>query len=142
MYARVWKLSVLPDKVEQFATACRAVGALNRKHAGFRGLVVLRGGRRDAPSSTVVSVWDSLEALRNSETESFHGAVARALACCKPGAELQEDDVLVCDFTPAGAPSRKAAAGARSAAANPVGTKSGKTRRPKIQRAKPRRMKK
>ena len=98
MYARVWKLSVLPDKVEQFTAACRSVGALNRKRAGFRGLVILRGGQRDAPESTVVSVWDSLEALRASESAAFQKAVARALRCCKRGSTLSEEEILIWEF--------------------------------------------
>ena len=98
MYARVWRFSVFPEKVEQFAAACRSVGAINWKRAGFRGLVVLRGGPRDTPESTVVSAWDSLEGLRASEGDAFQQAVARALACCKPGAVLREEDVLICEF--------------------------------------------
>jgi len=98
MYARVWRFAVLPEKVEQFANACRSVGALNRKRAGNRGLIVLRGGQRDNPDSTVVSIWDSLEDLRASESDAFQKAVARAVACCKPGAVLREEEILICEF--------------------------------------------
>jgi heme-degrading monooxygenase HmoA len=98
MYARVWRLAVLPEMVEQFAAACRSVGTMNRKRAGWRGLTVLRGGQRDNPESTVVSLWDSLEELRASEGQAFQKAVARALACCKEGGELREEEVLVCEF--------------------------------------------
>ena len=104
MYARVWRFIVLPEKVEQFAAACRSVGAINWKRAGFRGLVVSRGGQRDSPDSTVVSVWDSLEALRASESDAFQKAVARAVACCKPGAVLREEEILICEFA---SPSKK-----------------------------------
>jgi heme-degrading monooxygenase HmoA len=104
MYARVWRFSVLPDRIEPFAAACRSVGEINQKRPGYRGLMVLRGGLRDNPQSTVVSVWDSLEALRASESDVFQKAVARALACCKPGAALQEEDVLICDFAAAEKP--------------------------------------
>jgi len=71
---------------------------MNRKRAGFRGLVVLRGGQRDAPEATVVSVWESLEALRASESDAFQKAVARALACCKGRAVLQEEEILIWEF--------------------------------------------
>jgi len=98
MYARVWRFTVLPEKVEQFARACRSVGALNRKRAGFRGLVVSRGGQRDSPESTVVSVWDSLEDLRASENDAFQKAVARAMACCKDGAVMREEEILIWEF--------------------------------------------
>jgi heme-degrading monooxygenase HmoA len=111
MYARVWKFNVLSEKVEEFGSACRAVGAVNRKRAEFRGFIVVRGGSLDNPECTVVSVWDSLEALRASEGEAFQKAVARALACCRPGAALQEEDVLICDFSPARAPKVRTAKG-------------------------------
>ena len=104
MYARVWKFDVLPERIEQFAAGCRSVLSLNRRRAGFRGLVVLRGGPRDAPESTVVSGWDSLEHLRASESGSFQKAVARVLTCCKRGAVLCEEEILVWDFT---APKKK-----------------------------------
>jgi len=98
MYARIWKFSVFTEKIEQYARGCRSVLALNRKRPGFSGLVVLRGGPRDAPESTVVSVWDSLEALRASESDSFQKAVSRVLACCKRDAVLREEEVLICEF--------------------------------------------
>jgi heme-degrading monooxygenase HmoA len=109
MYARVWKFNVLSDKVEEFGAACRAVGAINRKRPEFRGFVVVRGGSRDAPECTVVSVWDSLEALRASEGEAFQKSLARVMACCQPGTVLQEEDVLICDFGPARAAKGKPA---------------------------------
>jgi len=104
MYARVWSFNLFPERVEQFAAGCRSVGALNRKRAGFRGMVVLRGGQRDTPESTVVSVWDSLEDLRASESDAFQKALARVLACCKRGAVMREEEILICEFS---APKKK-----------------------------------
>jgi len=98
MYARVWKFNLFPERVEQYAKGCRSVLALNRKRAGFCGLVVLRGGVRDAPESTVVSVWDSLEDLRASESDAFQRAVAKVMACCKRGAVMREEEILVWEF--------------------------------------------
>jgi heme-degrading monooxygenase HmoA len=113
MYARVWKFSVFPERVEQFAAACQSVLTLLQKRAGFRALVVVRGGRQDAPESTVVSAWDSLEALRASESGAFQRAVARVLACCKRGAVMREEEVLVCAFAP---PKKKRGRASRGAA--------------------------
>lgn len=98
MYARVWKFNLFPDKVEQFETGCRSVLALNRKRPGCRGLVVLQGGLRDVPEATVVSLWDSLEDLRASESEAFQQAVAKVMVCCKSGAVLREEEVLICEL--------------------------------------------
>jgi|SRR3990170_2232692 len=98
MYARVWKFSVFPERVEQFRAACKSVLGILRKRVGFRALVVVRGGPRDTPESMVVSAWDSLEALRASENDAFQRAVARVLACCKRDAVMREEEVLVCEF--------------------------------------------
>ena len=98
MYARVWKFSVFPEKVEQFRAACKSVLGILRKRTGFSALVVTRGGLRDSPEATVVSAWDSLEALRASESDSFQKAVAKVLACCKRDAVLREEEVLICEF--------------------------------------------
>ena len=95
MYARVWKIAILPENVPQFAAACRSVGVLNSSRKGYRGLLVLRGGPLDNQDATIVSLWDSLEALRASESEKFQSAVAQALACCQPGAVLREEEILV-----------------------------------------------
>ena len=100
MYARVWKFYVLPEKIEEFAAACRAVGTVNRARREFRGFVVVRGGTLDSPECTVVSVWDSLEALRASESGAFQKGIVRVLDCCTSGAALQEEDVLICEFGP------------------------------------------
>jgi heme-degrading monooxygenase HmoA len=98
MYARVWKISVLPENVPPFASSCRSVGVLNSSKEGYCGLLVLRGGPLDSPDATVVSLWDSLEALRASESDQFQSAVAQALACCQPGVVLREEEVLVWEF--------------------------------------------
>jgi heme-degrading monooxygenase HmoA len=95
MYARVWKISVLPENVERFAAACRSVGVVNSRKKGYRGLLILRGGSLDSPEATVVSLWESLGALRASESEAFQKAVAGALACCEPGTVLREEKILL-----------------------------------------------
>jgi heme-degrading monooxygenase HmoA len=104
MYARVWRMSVLPENVEQFAADCRSGGVVNHGQPGYRGLLVLRGGPLDSPDATVVSLWDSLEALRASESDAFQKAVAGVLARCKPGAMLREEEILTWEMP---APSKK-----------------------------------
>lgn len=95
MYARVWKIRVLPENVERFISACRPAAAANNEREGYRGLLILRGGPLDNPEATVVSLWESLEALRASESDTFQEAVAEALACCEPGAVLREEEILL-----------------------------------------------
>jgi heme-degrading monooxygenase HmoA len=100
MYARVWRVSMLPENVERFASACRSVSVLNKKKVGYRGLCVLRGGPLDHPEVTVVSLWESLSALRASESEVFQKAVAEALGYSLPGAGLREEQILVWEAMP------------------------------------------
>jgi heme-degrading monooxygenase HmoA len=95
MYARVWRMSVVPESFERFTAACRSVGVMNTRKRGYRGLLILRGGPLDSPDATVVSLWDSLEALRASESDVFQKAVAKALACCLPGAALREEAIVL-----------------------------------------------
>jgi heme-degrading monooxygenase HmoA len=100
MYARVWRIGLLPENIERFGSACRSVGVVNKKTAGYRGLLILRGGPLDSPEATVVSLWESLAALRASESDAFQKAVAGALACSKPGAALREEEILLWEIRP------------------------------------------
>jgi heme-degrading monooxygenase HmoA len=99
MYARVWKLVVLPGKDEEFAEAVNSVMPVYRHQSGFHSLLVLRGGPAERPETTLVSAWESLDALRNSETTSaFQQAVVRILSCCEPHPSMREEQVLVSEF--------------------------------------------
>src|ERR1700674_1810561 len=75
MYARVWKFNILPGKGEEFAAAINSFIRLRRRQAGFRGVLVLRGGPGEKLEATGLSAWDSLEALRNSETSAYQEAL-------------------------------------------------------------------
>jgi heme-degrading monooxygenase HmoA len=98
MHARVWKFVILPGKVEEFAAACKSAIAILRGQPGFRSLLVLRSGLGDMLEATVVSVWDSLVALRNSETSAFQKAIANVLTLCEPRPSMREEEVLVSEF--------------------------------------------
>jgi heme-degrading monooxygenase HmoA len=98
MYARVWKLGILPEKVEEFAAAINSGIPILRRQAGFRGLLVLRGGPEEKLEATVVSVWDSLVALRDSETSAFQQALATVLTFCERRPFMREEEVLVSEF--------------------------------------------
>ena len=98
MYARVWRVGILPGKAEEFAAVVNSTILIVRRLAGFRGVLVLRGGPGEKLEATVVSAWDSLEALRNSETSAFQEAVARMLSCCEHRAFMREEEVLVSEF--------------------------------------------
>lgn len=95
MYARVWKAVILPEKVEEYTAAVRAVIPILRRRTGFRSLVLLRGSPGDGLEATVVSVWESLVALRDSETPEFARAVAHVLSFCESHPSMREEEVLL-----------------------------------------------
>ncbi len=98
MYARVWKFNILPGKVEAFAAVVNSFLPILRRQAGFRGMLMLRGGPGERLEVTGVSAWDSLEALRNSETSAFQETLARALSFCEQRVFMREEEVLVSEF--------------------------------------------
>jgi heme-degrading monooxygenase HmoA len=98
MYARVWKLGILPGKVEEFAAAINSGISILRQQAGFCGCLVLRGGPEEKLEATIVSVWDSLVTLRDSETSAFQQMLARVLSHCERHPFMREEEVLVSEF--------------------------------------------
>ena len=98
MYARVWKFVILPGKVEEFVAVSNSLMPIYRRQAGFRGFLVLRSGPGEKLETTVVSAWESLVALRNSETGTFQQALAHALTLCEPHPFMREEEVLVSEF--------------------------------------------
>jgi heme-degrading monooxygenase HmoA len=95
MYARVWKAGILPGKVEEFTTATKAAIPILNRQSGFRNLLVLRSGPGEMLEATVISVWDSLVDLRNSETSAFQRVVAHVLTLCEPHPSMREEEVLL-----------------------------------------------
>jgi len=98
MYARVWRLVVLPQKGEEFAAAVASALPILRKQPGFRSCLVLRGGPGEKLEATVVSTWDSLVALRDSETPAFQKALVHVLSFCEHRPFMREEEVLVSEF--------------------------------------------
>jgi heme-degrading monooxygenase HmoA len=98
MYARVWRVGILPGKIEEFAGAANDMMPILRGQPGFRGCVVTRSGPGEGLEATVVSVWDSIDALRNSENTAFQLALANFLSLCERRPIMREEEVLVSEF--------------------------------------------
>jgi len=99
MYARVWKLGILPGKVEEFTATAKAGMEILRPQAGFRGLLVLRSGPGEGLEATLVSMWASIEALRNSETTpAYQQALVHFLSLCERHPSMREEEVMVSEF--------------------------------------------
>jgi len=103
MYARVWKLTILPEQVEKFILAAHDMMPLLRRQPGFRGCLVLRSGPGEL-EATVVSTWASIDALRESETPLFQQALAGFLSNCEHHPFMREEEVVISEFVTAADP--------------------------------------
>ena len=104
MYARVWKLGILPGKVEEFTAATKAAIAIFNRQPGFRSLLALRSGPDEMLEATIISVWDSLVNLRNSETSAYGRVVAHVLTLCEPRPSMREEEVLLSEIASPASP--------------------------------------
>ncbi len=98
MHARVTQFQLLPGRLQDFALALDSLVPLLREQAGFRSLIVLRGEPTPGapPQATVISLWDSLEALRASEENLyFYRAMARVIEFSDGFPAIYEHKVLV-----------------------------------------------
>jgi heme-degrading monooxygenase HmoA len=103
MYARVWKANILSGKAEGFAASVNSIRPLLRRQPGFCGLLVLRTGPGEELEATVISIWSSIDDLRNSETPAFQQAVVNILSYCERRPVMREEEVVLTEF-PSGDP--------------------------------------
>jgi heme-degrading monooxygenase HmoA len=98
MYARVWRVVILPGKMVEFLATTNAMLPILRRQRGFGGLFVLRSGPGERLEVTVVSMWASLEALQDSETPTFRQEVVKFLALCEHRPAMREEEVIMNEF--------------------------------------------
>ncbi len=101
MHARVTQLRILPGKLNEFRRAVDSLMPMARKQAGMRALVVLRTPEPGIEGVTVVSVWDSVEAMRASEKNLyFYQALARTKLVTDGIPMIREHEVLAAHLSP------------------------------------------
>jgi hypothetical protein len=71
MHARVWRIHMLPGKTEEFKAALMALSEQASRQHGYRGFLLLGPAGPDAPDTTIIALWESLDALRESERNLF-----------------------------------------------------------------------
>ena len=103
MYARVWRVVILPGKMEDVLAIINEMMPILRRQPGFCGLLVLRSGPGERLEVTIVSMWTSLEALQDSETPTFRDEVVKFLALCEHRPAMREEEVMMSEF-PSGDP--------------------------------------
>jgi heme-degrading monooxygenase HmoA len=72
---------------------------LMRERKGFQALLVLRVEKSNPPDVRVMTIWETQQALHESENcVYFYQALARALAFAKGFPVLHEEEVVLYDF--------------------------------------------
>jgi heme-degrading monooxygenase HmoA len=99
MYARVSQYRVKPGKYDEFVDALDTAIPLMREQKGFLALLVLRVEGSNPPDVRVMTIWDSQQALQQSENNiSFYQAVSRALVLAEGFPIIREEEVVLSDF--------------------------------------------
>jgi heme-degrading monooxygenase HmoA len=99
MHARVTQFSIPSEKVDDFIEALSSALPLMRQRKGFQALLVLRVEKSNPPDVRVMTIWESQQALHDSENNiSFYQALARALAFAKGFPIIREEEVVLHDF--------------------------------------------
>jgi len=71
MHARVWRVRMLPGKTEEFKAALLALSEQARRQPGYRGFLLLGPAGNDTPDTTIIGLWESFDAMRESERNLF-----------------------------------------------------------------------
>jgi heme-degrading monooxygenase HmoA len=99
MHARVTQFSVPSEKLNDFIDTLSAAIPLMRQRAGFQALLVLRVENSNPPDVRVMTIWETQQALQESENNLlFYQALARVLAFAKGFPVIREEEVALYDF--------------------------------------------
>jgi heme-degrading monooxygenase HmoA len=111
MHARVVQFAVPPEKLKEFTATLDSTIPLMHQRKGFQALLVLRVEGSNPPDLRVMTIWDTQQALHESENNLvFYQALSRALAFAKGFPVIREEEVVLHDFsTVAAGPSTSAA---------------------------------
>jgi quinol monooxygenase YgiN len=102
MYARTWRFTILPGKLDEFTESVRTLLPQARKERGFRGFLVLRSRSSDSKTRcTMIALWQSREHLRASDEGLFlPRALAHLITCSEGYPVIQEQEVLLNELIP------------------------------------------
>ncbi len=99
MHARVTQFSIPSEKLNDFLDALNSAIPLMRQRAGFQALLVLRVENSNPPDVRVMTIWETQQALHDSESNvHFYQALARVLAFAKGFPVIREEEVVLYDF--------------------------------------------
>jgi heme-degrading monooxygenase HmoA len=99
MHARVTQFTVPSEKLNDFVQGLHSSIPLMRQQQGFQALLVLRVEKSDPPDVRVMTIWETQQALHESENNVyFYQTLSRALAYAKAFPAIREEEVMVHDF--------------------------------------------
>jgi quinol monooxygenase YgiN len=99
MHARSTFYAVKPEKYDDFLDALSQSVPLMRQQKGFHSLFVMRTVGAAQPELRVMTVWESQQALLDSERNVyFYQAVTRALAFSSGFPRILEEEIVLSDF--------------------------------------------
>jgi len=99
MVARVTHYRIRPGRLGEFTSIVKSLSAAMDQFKGFRVLLILRGEEDSALNAMAISVWDSSEDMRHTDSDSFYyHAISRLIGCCESFSPMHEQEVLVDKF--------------------------------------------
>ena len=99
MVARVTHYRVRPGKLDEFTATVQSLTGAMDKLKGFRVLLVLRGDEAASQEVTAISTWDSIEDMKDSDSDSFYyHVVSKLIGCCESFSPMHEQEVMVSKF--------------------------------------------
>ncbi|MGH9714790.1 MAG: antibiotic biosynthesis monooxygenase family protein [Candidatus Acidiferrales bacterium] len=99
VHARVTQFSVPSEKLNEFIDSLSSAVPLMQQRKGFQALLVLRVEQSNPPDVRVMTIWETQQALRESESNlEFYRALAHALAFAKGFPVIREEEVVLYDF--------------------------------------------
>ena len=99
MVARVTHYRIRPGKLDEFTSTVQSLTGAMDKLKGFRVLLVLRGEEAASHEVTAISTWDSVEDMKDSDSDSFYyHVVSKLIGCCESFSPMHEQEVMVSKF--------------------------------------------
>jgi heme-degrading monooxygenase HmoA len=99
MVARVTHYRIRPGKIDEFTATVQSLTGAMDKLKGFRVLLVLRGDEAASQEVTAISTWDSIEDMKDSDSDSFYyHVVSKLIGCCESFSPMHEQEVMVSKF--------------------------------------------
>lgn len=99
MVARVTHYRIRPGKLEEFTATVQSLTGAMDKLKGFRVLLVLRGDESSGQEAMAMSIWDSVEDMKDTDSDSFYyHVVSKLIGCCESFSPMHEQEVMVSKF--------------------------------------------